>query len=185
MRKYWLITVLMLLSFAALSAPKVMFNTNMGPFIIELNQEKAPVTVANFLKYVKDGSYEGAIFHRVISNFMIQGGGFDQQMSRLPTYPPIINEADNGLMNHAGTIAMARTRDPNSATRQFYINLSDNNFLNYNEQPPGYAVFGKVVSGFSIIQSMAKTPTVNRDFMRDVPETPIVITKVSLIPDHE
>ncbi len=165
----------------AIAAPSVKFETTLGSFTVELNQEKAPITVANFLKYVNDGSYEGSQFHRVIPGFMVQGGGFDKQMHRLSTYLPIANEASNGLTNDTATIAMARTNDPNSATRQFFINLKDNHFLNYAQQPPGYAVFGKVTQGFKVIQSMAQKPTGPQGMMNDVPLTPIVITKVTLL----
>lgn len=175
-----LVLVLTLVSSSVFAGPKVTFETNLGPFTVELNQEKAPISVANFMKYVDDGSYVGSQFHRVIPNFMAQGGGFDQEMNRLPTYAPITNEATNGLSNKTATIAMARTNDPNSATRQFYINLVDNNFLDYKQRPPGYAVFGEVTQGFNVIQNMAKKPTTAKRGMRDVPVEPIIITAVSV-----
>jgi peptidyl-prolyl cis-trans isomerase A (cyclophilin A) len=176
-----LLILLSLISFHLWAAPSVEFETTLGRFTIELNQEKAPVTVANFLRYVKDESYVGSIFHRVIPGFMVQGGGFNQQMKRLKTYSPIRNEANNGLHNQAGTIAMARTKDPNSATRQFFINLVDNKFLDYDQRPPGYAVFGRVTSGFEVIKAIGKQPTTNLGYMKNIPEEPIVITRVSLI----
>ncbi|WP_162063370.1 peptidylprolyl isomerase [Vibrio taketomensis] len=175
------IAALALVSSMAFAAPKVEMETNLGSFVIELNEQQAPVTVANFLKYVKDGSYVGTQFHRVIPGFMAQGGGFDSNMNRANTYAPIKNEASNGLENNAATIAMARTNDPNSATRQFFINLVDNDFLNYNSRPPGYAVFGEVVQGFDVVQKMAQQSTHTVGRYRDVPVTPIVIEKVTLI----
>ncbi len=173
---------LALVSSLAFAGPKVEFETNLGAFTVELNQEKAPVTVANFLKYVEDGSYVGTIFHRVIPGFMAQGGGFDENMQMKATYSPIKNEASNGLKNQTASIAMARTSNPNSATRQFFINLTDNNFLDYDQRPPGYAVFGQVTQGYDVVQAMATKPTQNVGRYADVPVTPIVITKVTLQP---
>ncbi|GAB2654228.1 peptidylprolyl isomerase [Vibrio panuliri] len=170
-----------LVSNLVFAGPKVEMETNLGSFVIELNQEQAPVSVANFLKYVEDGSYVGTQFHRVIPGFMAQGGGFDQNMNRAATYAPIQNEASNGLKNNAGTIAMARTNDPNSATRQFFINLVDNDFLNYNSRPPGYAVFGQVVEGFDVVQQMAQQPTHTVGRYRDVPVENIVIESVTIL----
>lgn len=184
MLKVWLLSLLTLVSASVWSAPQVEVKTSLGNFVLELNQEKAPVTVANFLRYVKDGSYKGSIFHRVIPGFMAQGGGFTQDLERLDSYPPIKNEAANGLKNDTATIAMARTQDPDSATRQFFINFTDNDFLNANQHPPGYAVFGKVIKGFDVVQSMASVPTGRQGFMRDVPETPIVINDVVLISEQ-
>lgn len=175
------IASLALVSSIAIAGPKVEFETNLGAFTVELNQQKAPITVANFIKYVEDGSYVGSQFHRVIPGFMAQGGGFDQKMNLLPTYSPIKNEAANGLKNSTATIAMARTNNPNSATRQFFINFVDNNFLDYDQRPPGYAVFGKVTKGFDVIQSMGKKPTHTVGRYRDVPVKPIIITKATLI----
>ncbi|NVD07364.1 peptidyl-prolyl cis-trans isomerase [Vibrio sp. JPW-9-11-11] len=172
---------LALVSSMALAGPKVEFETSLGQFTVELNQEKAPVTVANFIKYVEDGSYVGSQFHRVIPGFMAQGGGFDQNMQSLPTYPPIKNEASNGLKNSSATIAMARTNNPNSATRQFFVNLVDNHFLDYDQRPPGYAVFGKVTQGFDVIQKMGQQPTHSVGRYRDVPVKPIIITKATLL----
>ena len=172
---------LALVSSLVFAGPKVEVETNLGAFTLELSQEKAPVTVANFLKYVEDGSYEGTIFHRVIPGFMAQGGGFDTDMKMKETYAPIKNEASNGLKNDRATLAMARTNDPNSATRQFFINLVDNDFLNYAQRPPGYAVFGEVTQGFDVVEKMAQQPTRSSGRMQDVPVTPIVITKATLI----
>lgn len=175
------IASLALLSSLAMAGPKVEFETTLGSFTVELNQDKAPLTVANFLKYVKDGSYVGSQFHRVIPNFMAQGGGFDKNMKSLPTYSPVRNEASNGLKNNTATIAMARTNNPHSATRQFFINFVDNSFLDYDQRPPGYAVFGKVTQGFDVIQGMGKKPTHSVGRYRDVPVEPIIITKATLL----
>lgn len=172
---------LALVSSLVFAGPKVEFETTIGAFTVELNQEKAPLTVTNFLKYVNDGSYVGTQFHRVIPNFMAQGGGFDKNMKSLPTYAPVQNEASNGLKNNTATIAMARTNDPNSATRQFFINFVDNNFLDYDQRPPGYAVFGKVIQGFEVVQSMSNKRTSTQGRYRDVPVEPIIITKATLL----
>ena len=163
------------------AGPQVEVETTLGTFTIELNEEQAPISVANFLRYVEDGSYVGTIFHRIIPGFMAQGGGFDTDMKQVSTYAPIQNEASNGLRNDTATIAMARTNDPNSATRQFYINLVDNDFLNYGQRPPGYAVFGQVTKGFEVVQKMAQQPTRSIGYMKDVPVTPIIITNATLI----
>ncbi|WP_070970725.1 peptidylprolyl isomerase [Vibrio sonorensis] len=179
--KKTLFAVLALVSQLAFAGPTVMFETNLGPFVVELNQEKAPVTVKNFLRYVEDGSYKGSVFHRVIPGFMAQGGGFTPEMERIDTYAPIENEAANGLKNEVGSIAMARTNDPNSATRQFFINYKDNNFLDYANRPPGYAVFGKVVKGFEVVEEMATKPTGRKNRYQDVPLEPIVITNVTIV----
>jgi cyclophilin family peptidyl-prolyl cis-trans isomerase len=175
---------------AALAAdPRVELRTNRGPIVIELYPDKAPKTVANFLQYVKDGHYTGTTFHRVIDGFMIQGGGFDREMRQKPTRPPVPNEADigmkAGLKNDTGTIAMARTPDPNSATAQFFINLKSNEFLNHREPTPqgyGYTVFGKVVSGMDIVERIAKAPTGNAGQHQNVPREPIVIESASVLP---
>ncbi|TXZ02653.1 peptidyl-prolyl cis-trans isomerase [Vibrio cholerae] len=182
MAKSWLLATVALVSSCVWAGPKVAVETTLGNFTIELNQEKAPISVANFLRYVDDGSYVGSQFHRVIPGFMAQGGGFDAYLNQLPTYAPIENEASNGLRNDTATIAMARTQNPNSATRQFYINLVDNDFLNYAAKPPGYAVFGQVIEGFDVIEKMAQQPTQNKGRMQNVPVTPIVITKVTRLP---
>ena len=142
---------------------KVKLTTSMGDIVIELNEDAAPVSVKNFLRYVEEGFYNGTIFHRVMPNFMIQGGGFSADMVRKPTHEPIINEANNGLKNDSGTIAMARTDNPNSATCQFFINHTDNDFLNYGgSNKPGYAVFGKVVEGMDVVDKIAAVETGNK-----------------------
>jgi peptidyl-prolyl cis-trans isomerase B (cyclophilin B) len=167
------------------TAPKVRIQTNMGTIVLELNQEKAPMSVANFLQYVNDGFYNGTIFHRVIDGFMIQGGGFTQNLEKKDTRPPVKNEANNGLKNERGTIAMARTNDPHSATAQFFINVVNNDFLDYRSSDPrgwGYAVFGKVVEGIDIVDKIKAVPTgASGPFGRDVPITPVVIESATLI----
>ena len=163
---------------------KVKLTTNLGPIIIQLNTEKAPVSSENFLTYVKDGFYDGTIFHRVIKGFMAQGGGFDTDFNQKATRSPIKNEADNGLANKRGTLAMARTSDPNSATAQFFINYKDNAFLNFTSKTSsgwGYAVFGEVVEGMDVVDAMAGQPTGNRGGHQDVPKTDIVIEKAELV----
>ena len=164
--------------------PQVALDTTMGRIVIELNSEKAPKTVANFIEYVKSGQYNGTIFHRVIDNFMIQGGGFDKNMSQKPTRAPIDNEADNGLTNDVGTVAMARTSDPHSASAQFFINVKNNGFLNHSGksmQGWGYAVFGRVVEGMDVINKMKGVKTGNVAGHGDVPTTPIMIEKAELL----
>ena len=167
--------------------PKVLIKTNMGDITVELNAEKAPKSVENFLQYVKDGFYNGTIFHRVIDNFMIQGGGFTPDLRQKPTRPSIPNEAKNGLSNKRGTIAMARTPDPNSATAQFFINLVDNRNLDYvsdeRAETWGYAVFGQVVSGMDVVDKIKAVPTGPKGpFRSDVPTTDVVIEKVEILP---
>ncbi|HMD68808.1 MAG TPA: peptidylprolyl isomerase [Chitinivibrionales bacterium] len=164
--------------------PRVRIETTKGTIVVELFPKAAPKTVANFLQYVKDGFYDGTIFHRVIKNFMIQGGGFTKDMTEKPTRPPVANEADNGLKNGLGTLAMARTPDPNSATAQFFVNVKDNAFLNFRSKDAegwGYCVFGKVVSGLNVVTAIENEPTGNSGMYQDVPATPVVITKVSLV----
>jgi peptidyl-prolyl cis-trans isomerase B (cyclophilin B) len=158
--------------------PKVEFDTSKGNLIIELYPDNAPVTVKNFLAYVDAGFYDGTIFHRVIPNFMIQGGGFTADMNQKPTNAPIKNEADNGLKNERGTLAMARTPDPDSATGQFFINSVDNDFLNFKSKTPqgwGYAVFGKVIDGLEVVDAISAVETGNRGGHGDVPVEPIVV----------
>ncbi|KDM92973.1 peptidylprolyl isomerase [Photobacterium galatheae] len=178
-----LTAALLTLSFSAAAATQVAVETSLGEFVVELNEEKAPVTTKNFLRYVEDGSYVGTIFHRVIPGFMAQGGGFDAELNRRPSYDPIKNESDNGLSNQRATIAMARTQVADSATRQFYINYQNNTFLDGQANRPGYAVFGKVVKGFSVIEKMAAIPTttVRSIGMKDVPQQPIVIKAINII----
>ncbi len=165
--------------------PRVKVDTNLGSFVIELYPEKAPKTVENFLQYVRDGFYDGTIFHRVIDGFMIQGGGFTPDFERKQTRAPILNEADNGLKNTRGTIAMARTMDPHSATSQFFINVKDNPFLNFTAKTPrgwGYAVFGKVVEGMDVVDKIRKVPTgPGGMFPKDVPQEPVIIEKMTVI----
>lgn len=164
--------------------PQVAFDTNLGTIVIELNQEKAPKTVANFLAYVKSGHYDGTIFHRVIKDFMIQGGGFDENFNQKSAPQTVDNEADNGLKNEEGTIAMARTSDPHSASAQFFINAKNNTFLNYTSKTPqgwGYAVFGKVVSGLDIVKQIEVVKTSNKNGHGDVPVVNVVINKARLL----
>ncbi|WP_201536422.1 peptidylprolyl isomerase [Psychrobacter immobilis] len=164
--------------------PVVELETSMGAIVIELNEEKAPKTVENFLNYVKSGHYDGTIFHRIIDGFMIQGGGMDAEMNEKPTNAPVENEADNGLKNDKGTIAMARTQDPHSATSQFFVNVKDNDFLNHsgkNMQGWGYTVFGKVTSGMDVIEKMRGVPTGRFGMHADVPKEPVVIKSATII----
>ena len=173
---------------AADSPVQVKLVTQQGDIIIELNAAAAPKTVENFLSYVNSGFYDGTIFHRVIKGFMIQGGGFDANMQRKPTQPPVINEADNGLSNRVGTIAMARTADPHSASAQFFINVKDNLFLDHrakNAKGWGYCVFGKVVSGMNAVRAIENVPTTMRAGMRDVPQTPVVIVKAEVVKSEQ
>ncbi len=161
----------------------VKLETNMGVVKIELDSEKAPKTTENFLSYVRDGFYDGTIFHRVIDGFMIQGGGFDDQMNQKTTKEPVENEAQNGLKNDKYTVAMARTQDPHSATAQFFINVKDNEFLNHTAPTTrgwGYAVFGKVVEGTEIVDAIKGVKTGNVGFHQDVPLEPVVIVKATV-----
>ncbi|MBL8481674.1 MAG: peptidyl-prolyl cis-trans isomerase [Rhodocyclaceae bacterium] len=186
MFKPYVAALALALSSAALAAnPQVEINTSMGPIVAELYPDKAPGTVRNFLQYAKDGFYDKTIFHRVINGFMIQGGGFTEDMSEKPTREKIRNEANNGLRNEPGTLAMARTPDPHSAGAQFFINLNDNEFLNFSSQTMqgwGYAVFGKVVKGMEVVQKIGAVPTGTRGYFRDVPREPVVITSIKLLP---
>ncbi len=162
----------------------VKFQTNQGSFTIELNAEKAPTTVKNFLDYVNSGFYNGTIFHRVIDGFMVQGGGFEPGMTQKPVQAPVQNEAANGLKNDNYTVAMARTSDPHSATAQFFINVKDNNFLNYtasNAQGFGYCVFGKVVEGKDVVDTMRRVKTGSRSGFTDVPLEDVIITKAEVV----
>mgnify|MGYP000411470972 CR=1 FL=1 len=167
---------------------KVALNTNFGRIVLELDEVKAPKTVANFVEYVKSGHYNGVIFHRVIKDFMIQGGGFDKNMSQKPTKAPIENEANNGLKNEVGTIAMARTLAPHSATAQFFINVKNNDFLNFTEattQGWGYCVFGKVVDGMDTVMKISHVNTINAAGHQDVPEVAITIDNVEVVTTPE
>jgi cyclophilin family peptidyl-prolyl cis-trans isomerase len=166
-------------------AQKVRLATSQGDIVVQLDAAKAPKSVENFLQYVKDGHYNGTVFHRVIDGFMIQGGGFDQKFSQKPTRAPVQNEAKNGLKNDLGTIAMARTPDPHSASAQFFINVKNNDFLNYREPTPqgyGYTVFGKVVSGMDIVDRIAKVPTGNAGPHQNVPREPVMIESATILP---
>ena len=169
-------------------APQVKFVTNMGEFVAEVYPDKAPKTVENFLQYVRDKHYEGTIFHRVIPNFMIQGGGYDARYAERQTRPPVMHEglealSKGGPRNTVGTLAMARTNVPNSATAQFFINVVDNGFLDPNPQQPGYTVFGKVVSGIDVINRIRATPTSSGGpFSTDVPRTQVVIKSATVLP---
>jgi cyclophilin family peptidyl-prolyl cis-trans isomerase len=151
--------------------------TQLGTIVIALEAEKAPLSVKNFLEYVRSGHYDGSAFHRVMPNFMIQGGGFTPAMEEKPTRPPIRNEAKNGLRNSRGTVAMARTSDPNSATAQFFINLKDNHRLDYAIGGAGYAVFARVVEGMEVVDRIALVPTTARGIHENVPRTPVVIRR--------
>ena len=160
----------------------VRLETSMGEIVIELNEDAAPVTVKNFVEYVEAGHFDGTVFHRVIPDFMIQGGGFTSKMARKDTRAPIANEASNGLKNERGTIAMARTSDPNSATSQFFINHADNGFLDYVDQSnPGYAVFGRTVEGMDVVDAIAGVETTSRMGMDDVPVEPVVIKSATVV----
>jgi len=164
----------------------IKLETSKGDIVIELNKAKAPLTVANFLSYVKSGQFDGTIFHRVIKGFMIQGGGFTPEMQQKPTNPPVKNEAANGLKNERGTIAMARTNDPHSATCQFFINHATNTFLDFaGPSNPGYAVFGKVTKGMEVVDAIANTPTGVKAGMRDVPVDTILIKKATVISEEK
>jgi len=169
----------LLLAGVAASAQTVKLSTTLGEIRIELDAEKAPKSTANFLQYVKAGHYDGTVFHRVIENFMVQGGGFNAKLEQKPTRPPIPLESRNGLANVRGSIAMARTNDPNSATSQFFINVVDNPFLDAENSRDGngYAVFAKVVSGMEIVDQIRVTPTENKGMHQNLPIKPIIITK--------
>jgi cyclophilin family peptidyl-prolyl cis-trans isomerase len=176
-------------SATAPKTPHVKFTTSVGSFTLELYPDKAPITVENFLQYVRDKHYNGTIFHRVISNFMVQGGGYDSRLFEKPTRAPIIHEgrdaiARGGPRNTVGTIAMARTNVPNSATSQFFINVVDNAFLDPNPQNPGYTVFGRVIEGMETIEKIRATPTGPAGpFRTDVPRTPIIIESAIILPN--
>jgi len=162
----------------------IKMQTNYGTIEMELDKEKAPKTVANFEQYVKDGFFDGTIFHRVINGFMIQGGGFEPGMKQKPTREPIINEAANGLSNLTGTIAMARTSDPHSATAQFFININDNKFLDHTApsgQGWGYTVFGKVTNGMDVVNSIKEVATGNNAGHQDVPVEDVIIEKMEIV----
>jgi len=166
--------------------PRILLETSHGNIVLKLARDKAPKTVANFLTYIKSGFYNGTIFHRVIRGFMVQGGGMTENMERKTPLSPIKNEADNGLKNRAGTIAMARTGDPHSATAQFFINTVDNGFLDHrgkNAQGWGYCVFGEVVDGMSVVKLIENTRTTVRNGRQDVPGTPVIIRRATIQKD--
>lgn len=172
---------------SAASPSRVQIQTNLGVIVIELNPAKAPKTVENFLRYVREGHYDGTIFHRVIPGFMVQGGGYDAHYKQRSVHAPIRNEADNGLKNDRGSVAMARTGDPDSATAQFFINVADNDFLNFTaptQRGWGYAVFGKVVEGMDVVDKIVNTPTgAAGPFSKDVPREPVIIEKATVVSD--
>lgn len=166
----------------------ITIRTTFGEITLELDAERAPRTVENFIAYARSGHYDGTIFHRVINNFMIQGGGFDTDMKQRPTRDPIENEADNGLKNDFGTIAMARTMDPHSATAQFFLNVKDNDFLNHsgkNMQGWGYTVFGKIVSGEDVLEKIRNVPTTSRGGHQDVPKEAVIIESIVVDDDSD
>jgi len=188
MQRWIVMTIAILLigsaTAAAGSPPRVKLITSQGDIELELNPAAAPKTVENFLAYVKAGFYDGTLFHRVIAGFMIQGGGFDAQMQQKSARPPIQNEADNGLANQTGTIAMARTPDPHSASAQFFINVKDNDFLDHRAKTKkgwGYCVFGKVVGGMNVVRAIEQVPTTARSGMRDVPAAPVIIKQALMV----
>ena len=175
-----------LLASSALSAlaanPMVELKTTQGDIVVEVFADKAPKSADNFIQYVKDGFYNGTVFHRVIDGFMVQGGGFDADMKQKSTRAPIENEAKNGLRNEAGTLAMARTADPHSASSQFFINLVANTALDYPSRDGwGYAVFGKVVKGLEVVESIAKQPTANRGFHQNVPVEAVIVNSARVL----
>lgn len=165
----------------------VRLTTTMGEIVLELNREAAPKTVENFIQYVKDGHYDGTIFHRIIAGFMIQGGGMDESLSERSTRPPIENEARNGLLNDKYTVAMARTSDPHSATAQFFVNTKDNAFLNFtgeNVRGWGYAVFGRAIEGLDVVDRIESVETTSRSYHDDVPVTPVVVEKAEVLENY-
>lgn len=167
---------------AAEPLPKALVETSLGSFELTLRPDLAPETVNNFKRYVADDFYDGTIFHRVIPGFMVQGGGFDQTLNQQPTKDPIVNEAKSTAKNLRGTVAMARTQDPDSATSQFFINLTDNGFLDAGVRGAGYAVFGKVTDGMGVVDAIAAQPTGRQRGMGDVPDQPILIQDITLLP---
>lgn len=175
-----LLSTLLLVATATANVEKVLvrFETSAGSFVAELDAERAPLTVANFLRYARSGFYEGTIFHRVVNGFVVQGGGYTEEMALKPVQASIPNESGNGLGNHRGTIAMARTADPHSADAQFYINLADNLTLDPKPTRWGYAVFGRIVEGMDVIDDIGHRATTTRNGMQDVPAEPVVIRKV-------
>jgi cyclophilin family peptidyl-prolyl cis-trans isomerase len=159
----------------------IKFETTLGSFTIEFFEKEAPISVANFLKYVDDGFFDGTIFHRIVPGFVIQGGGFTEDLSQKKTQPPIKNEADNGLKNERGTLSMARTNDINSATSQFFVNLKDNDFLDHKRGNFGYAVFARVTEGMDVVDQIAAVETARKRGFDDVPVEPVIMTAVRRI----
>ena len=181
MKKIIVLCMMFVSSSIALAQTLVTIETSMGNIDLALDEQKAPKTVANFVAYANKGFYNGTIFHRVIDGFMIQGGGFDKNMKQKTTISPIANEASNGLKNEIGTIAMARTNDPNSATSQFFINVANNTPLNHKSKTPqgyGYAVFGRVTKGMDVVNKIAKVKTTSQGMHQDVPAKPVTINKI-------
>jgi len=185
--KQWIISICLLIAATAAqseSLPRAELKTSMGTIVIELDPNKAPHSVENFISYAKEGFYEGTVFHRVIKDFMIQGGGYSPDLQKKPTHPAIVNEAQNGLKNLRGTVAMARGSDPNSATAQFFINVKDNANLDFKDATPsgaGYSVFGKVVQGLDVVDAIQRVETgAGGSFSKDVPATPMLIEKITL-----
>ncbi len=182
-----LYTLLLTLSFGIVTTayaqpnPVVVLDTSMGPITVELNGEQSPATVKNFLGYTDRGFYDGTIFHRVIKGFMVQGGGFDKDMAKKNTQAPIRNESNNGLSNKRGTLAMARTNVPDSATSQFFINLVDNTFLDGSDAKPGYAVFGKVIKGMDVVDKIGDVRTTRKGGHGDVPAETVIIKSVKFV----
>jgi cyclophilin family peptidyl-prolyl cis-trans isomerase len=184
LRIFTLLCALLVSLPAAAANPQVELATSMGTIVIELEREKAPQSADNFLQYVKEGHYNGTVFHRVIPGFMVQGGGFTPDMREKPTRSPIKNEAGNGLRNVTGTLAMARTPNPHSAAAQFFINVADNAFLDFRAATPegyGYAVFGKVVKGMDVVNRIVQVPTTSRPPHANVPQKPVVIERARII----
>lgn len=183
--KLFLFAVFLLLSQPLLAAnPQIEFRTSEGSFVVELYPDKAPATVANFLEYVNSGFYEGTIFHRVIDRFVIQGGGLTADLHKKPTRPPIPNEADNGLRNEPGTLAMVRALKPDSATSQFFINLADNKSLNFYRPEPalmGYCVFGRVIRGMDVALKIGRTPTQAAGKLTDLPQQIVMIEQAAML----
>jgi peptidyl-prolyl cis-trans isomerase A (cyclophilin A) len=161
----------------------IRFETTLGDFTIELMEKEAPLSVANFLSYIDDGFFDGTIFHRIVPGFVIQGGGFTEDMTQKRTQPPVKNEADNGIKNQRGTLSMARTNDINSATSQFFVNLKDNDFLDHSRGNFGYAVFARVTAGMDVVDKIAAVETGRRRGMDDVPVEAVIMKSVRRIPD--
>ncbi len=181
--RWFTVPGLLLAATLALAGPQVRLETSLGVIVVELDPAKAPQSTNNFLQYVREGYYDGTIFHRVIPDFMIQGGGYSEDFKSKPTHASVQNEAKNGLKNRRGSLALARTSDPHSATAQFFINVKDNPLLDYPGQDGwGYAVFGQVVEGMEVVDKIRQTPTgVGGPGMKDVPKTPVIISKATLI----